>query len=133
MSPEIRIDGKLVADVPDQSGLHQALDGSPLWIDVSGIEASNRKQIIVLDGLVIGGKRIIGLTQEGKGNSNNSKKGGDRKSPTLEVTLHERPIRVTYSRWVRAGSNLADPRRCSYYEDRRTYYNPRWMRSHGRG
>ncbi len=128
MSPEIRKDGTLVANIPDETGLHYALDGSPLWIDVNGIEASNRRQTIVLDGLTVGGMRIVGLTQEGKGNSNNSKKGGDGKSPTLEVTLHERPIRVTYSRWVRAGSNLADPGRCSYYEDRRTYHNPRWIR-----
>ena len=130
MSPEIRKDGRIVADVPDETGLYQALDGSPLYVDVSGIDARNGKQLLRVEGLVIGGKRIVGLTQEGKGNSNNSKKGGDGKSPALEVTLHDRPIRVRYSRRVpRDNSSLAGPNEGSYrYEDRRTYYNPRWMR-----
>lgn len=120
MSPEIYIDNKLVADVPDETGLHQALDGSPLYVDVNGIDANSGRQILKIEGPAIGGKRIVGLTLEGKGNSNNSKKGGDGKSPTLEVILHERPIRITYKPLKYLGWN--------YQNHEGTYYNPRWIR-----
>ncbi|MDO8638869.1 MAG: hypothetical protein Q7R43_04805 [Candidatus Daviesbacteria bacterium] len=121
MSPEIRIDGKLVADVPDETGLYRMLDGRPLYVDVSGIEARNSKQVLILGGVAVGGRRLIGLTQEGKGSSSKTNKGGDGKSPTLEITLHDRPIRISYS------TNKWD------WRDRRSYYNPKWTRSNGRG
>lgn len=129
MSPEIKIYGQIVANVPDETGLYQMLDGSPLHVDVSNIEARNGKQVLLLEGPAIGGRRVIGLTQEGKGGTSKIKKGGDGQSPVLEATLHNRPIRVTYSREMRVYSNsLDDPKRSSRYEDRRTYYNPRWIR-----
>lgn len=81
MAPEISIDGQLVADVPDETGLHQALDGSPLYVDVSGIEARNNIQLLILEGLSVGGRRIIRLTQEGKGNTDHPKR-GDGKQPS---------------------------------------------------
>lgn len=132
MSPEIRINGKLVADVPDETGLHQMLDGSPLYVDVNGIEARNDKQIMILEGPNIGGRRIVGLTQEGKGSTANPKKGGDRKDPPLEVMLHGRPIRVSYHdrKWV-PHRTLGDPRGGGYMDSKRTYYNPRWIRGYG--
>lgn len=116
MSPEIRKDGKLVADVPDETGLYRMLDGRPLYVDLNGIEARNRKQVLVLGGVAVGGRRLIGLTQAGKGSSSKTNKGGDGKSPTLEVTLHDRPIRISYSPYKWSS------------EDKRTYYNPRWIR-----
>lgn len=129
MSPEIKIYGQVVANVPDETGLYQMVDGSPLQVDVTNIEARNNKQVLLLEGPAIGGKRVIGLTQEGKGGTSNTKKGGDGKQPSIEVTLNDRPIRVSYSRQVRPDySSLATPRRSSYYEDKRTHYNPRWVR-----
>lgn len=128
MSPEITIYGQVIANVPDITGLYQMLDGSPLHVDVTNIEARNTKQVLLLEGPAIGGKRVIGLTQEGKGGTSNTKKGGDGKQPSIEVSLNDRPIRVSYSRHVRSDySSLAAPR-SSYYEDRRTHYNPRWVR-----
>src|SRR3989344_6602724 len=97
MSPEIRINGKLVADVPDETGWHQALDGTPLHVDVDLIDACRKRQVINLTGSSVGGSRIVGLTLEGKGSSNKTRKGGDGKEPTLEVALHYRPVRVSYS------------------------------------
>lgn len=128
MSPEISIYGKVVANVPDETGLYQMLDGSPLHVDVSRIEVRNDKQILVLEGSAIGGRRVVGLTQEGKGSTSKTKKGGDGKQPPIEVTLHDRPIRVSYSRYVRADTYSLADRQSSYYEDRRTHYNPRWIR-----
>ncbi len=127
MAPEIYMYGKLVADVPDETGLHQALDGSPLYVDVSGIEARNGKQLLKVEGPAIGGKRIVGLTHEGKGNSSNSKKGGDGKEPILKVVLHERPIRVSYKDQIWHDSrSMGNNHGGQYIESRRTYYNPRW-------
>lgn len=129
MSPEIEIDGQLVADVPDETGLHQMLDGSPLHVDVSGIEATNSRQVIILEGPAIGGRRVVGLTQEGKGNSNNSKKGGDGEHPTLKVTLRDRPIRVSYNQRVEVDSvSLAPPRESRIIWRRITHHNPRWAK-----
>lgn len=129
MSPEIMINGKLVADVPDKTGSYQMLDGSPLYVDVSRIEARNSRQVIVLDGPVIGGRRVIGLSQEGKGDTNNPKRKGDRKDPALAVILHDRPIRISYRNWREVNNrSLAEPRGRSYVLDKRTYYNPRWIR-----
>lgn len=132
MSPQIRINGELVADVPDETGLYQALDGNTLWIDLSGIEARNSRQTVILEGSTIGGQRIVGLTHEGKGNSSDRKRGDD-KEPTLEVILQDRPIRVSYqdkywsepaSKWGMWGKG-----RLGHWEyPRRTYHNPKWIR-----
>ena len=129
MCPEIRINGKPIADVPDETGWHQALDGSPLYVNVDRIEASNGRQILGLEGFSVGGQRIVGLTQEGKGNSDNLKKGGDKKEPVLDVSLHHSPIRRTYTatEWNPSRS-LSEPGSRGYSRDvRRTDYKP-WRR-----
>ena len=126
MSPEIRRDGILVADVPDVTGLHQMLDGSPLYVDVSGIDAHQKSQRLILEGPAIGGRRIIGLTLEGLGDTAKRKRNGDQKEPRLEVSLKERPIRVTYS--AQEGYRQGEYR----YGPRESQYNPKWMRTSGR-
>lgn len=131
MSPEIRINGRLVADVLNETGWYQALDGSSLYVDVNLIEAKGSRQLLRLDGLSVGGVRVVGLTQEGTGNSGNAKKGGDRREPTLEVSLHDRPIRISYRDrvWHERPRTLAGPNGGGYYREvKRTYHNPRWMR-----
>lgn len=129
MSPEIRISGQLVASVPDESGLYEALDGTPLRVDSSGIEAKNGRQPLILEGTAVGGLRIVGLTQEGKGRSSDPQR-GDEKQPPLEVVLHHRPIRISYLDKVWHDSrSLGQPRGGYWTKARqRTYYNPRWMR-----
>lgn len=135
MSPEVKINGRLVADVPDETGWHQALDGTPLYVDVSLIEAKGNRQILGLNGLSVGGVRVVGLTQEGKGNSGNSKKGGDGKEPALDIALHDRPIRVSYS--PRIGepilvvTGMGDLYLGYRRGERRTLRNPRWVKGHG--
>lgn len=136
MSPEIRADGKLVADVPDETGDYLMLDGSPLHIDVDMLDAYQEKQLILLNGPAIGGKRIVGLTLEGRGNSGNTKKGGDGKEPSLDVTLHDRPIRVTYSPRIKGTERLVETSQgitlVGYARmSRNTLRNPRWTRGHG--
>jgi len=133
MSPEIKVNGVVIADVPDESRWYTANDGSQLLVDVSLIEARNRRQILVLQGDAVGGidvKRLVGLTQEGKGSSANINKGGDGKLPVIEATLQKHPIRVTYSHKIwKENHSLAGPNGGHYgYEDRRTVYNPWWMR-----
>lgn len=127
MSPEIRIDGQLVANVPDTTGSYQALDGSSLRVDSNGIEARNDQQVLILEGLVVGGLRIVGLTQEGKGCSSDRKR-GDGKQPSLEVLLHDRPIRVSYTRYEERDRYSFVPPHTYRDWSKRTYYNPRWMR-----
>lgn len=125
MAPEIYINNKLMADVPDETGLHQALDGSPLYVDVSGIEARNSRQTITLEGPIVGGKRLIGLTQEGLGDSANRKR-GDGKLPHITVALLNRPIRVSYKdkEWYEHTRTLAGPNDGGYYVYSKRTYEP---------
>lgn len=136
MSPEIRINGKIIADVPDDTGWHQARNGTPLYVDTDLINADEEKQIIKLIGSSVGGARIVGLTLDGRGDSRKTKKGGDAQSPDLEVTLWDRPIRVTYSPRVKGTEALVVANSFPYIgyhqEARRTLHNPRWVRGHGR-
>ncbi len=109
MSPEIRMNGELIADVPDDYGYYPTLDGnSHVLVDSRQIDANKTKQILILGGSAIGERRIIGLTNEGKGSSSNTKRGGDGKEPILDVILRDRPIkrvRNTYTSrnpmWIR--------------------------------
>ena len=124
MSPDIRIDGRLIASVPDETGCYLTIDGKPLYVNVDGIDAYAKRQRIILEAEEIGGKRELGLTHEGIGNS--STRRGDKKSPELDVRLLDRPIRVTYSE--RYTDVYADR---VWRGERRTRYNPRWIKGHG--
>lgn len=121
--------GKLIADVPDKTGIHLALDGSPLYIDVDGIETRNNRQVLIVAGPAVGGVRVIGLTQEGKGSTDLLRKGGDGKQPSIAAVLHERPIRISYQDRKRSENRSLSPApggRNTYIVEKRTYYNPRW-------
>lgn len=137
MSPEIRINGKLIADVSDETGNYETLDGNVVMLSMEGIEARNKRQVvgIYIPGVSGVGKnrlvRTVGLTQEGKGSSAKIKKGGDGQEPVIDVTLHDRPIRISYRDqvWVPHTRTLAGPNGGGYYREViRTYHNPRWMR-----
>ncbi len=136
MSPDIKVNGELVANVPDKTGIYETLDGNLVSLSMDGIEARNKRQVVRIlfhGGLVRDESlRVIGLTQEGIGSSANTKKGGDGKEPLVEVTLHDRPIRVTYNPrvWVNDEHLTGGPGSC-YYEERVTRHNPRWVRGHG--
>jgi hypothetical protein len=130
MSPEIKINGKLIADVPDETGLHKALDSSPLYVNVDHLDAHGERQLLIVEGPAISGRRLVSLTQEGVGSSD--RKGGDKKEPRLDAILHDRPIRVTYSPRVWPNDeHLTGGWGSYYYEDRVTRHNPRWVRGHG--
>ncbi len=133
MSPEIRIKGKIIADVPDDTGWHRARDGTPLYINTDSINADGEWQLIQLMGSSVGGIRMVGLTLDGRGESGKTNKGSDGKTPNLEVTLHDRPIRVTYNPrvWVN-DEHLTGGPESYYYKERVTRHNPRWVRGHGR-
>lgn len=135
MSPEIRNNGKLIADVPDNTGWYRALDGTLLNVDLDLIDVHKKTQIIKITGSSVGGLRVVGLTLEGKGNSDNSRKGGDGKEPTLEVTLRDRPIRVTYAPRVGDPIPVVTPYGGLYIGymkgEKRTLHNPRWVKGHG--
>lgn len=131
MSPEIRIDNKLIASVPDITGTYKTVNGQQLYVNVDGIHADNKVQIIILEGQEIGGKRVLGLTQEGIGKSDDLKR-GDQHSPVISIMLLDKPIRISYKRreWV-SSKSLGDPRGGQYREYKETYKNPRWTRGHG--
>lgn len=96
MSPEIKINDLLIADVPDETGWHRALNGSPLYVGVDGINVekdSKDHQIMILGSRMFGRERAIGLKLNGKGSSEDTKRGGDGKEPAIQVVLKERPIR----------------------------------------
>lgn len=137
MSPKIWVGENLVADVIDQTGWHQTLDEKPLYVNVDLIDASKQQQRIILESERIGGIRIIGLNQEGRGNSKSRR--GDKKHPPIRVELQERPIRVTYSPVI--GIETPDVYSMLWggleptpiRGPRETLMNPRWVRSKERG
>lgn len=134
MSPEIRhANGDLIASVIDETGWHETVKGNPLYVNVDGINAYGDWQPLIVETEEIGGRRLIGLTQQGLGNSADRKR-GDRKSPHITVALLDRPIRVSYRDmvWHERPRTLAGPNGGGHYEEhKRTYRNPRWVRGHG--
>lgn len=136
MSPEIKVKGTLLASVPDETGWYDLPSGGRIYVNVAGIAAYNKVQRIILEAEEVGGRRMIGLTQEGKGSSSDRKR-GDHLDPEVEVTLLDRPIRVSYSGNIRRewhnSRSLGTPRGGYWKEEvyKRTYYNPRWMKHHG--
>ena len=108
MSPEIRIGSKTIINVPDETALYETPSGKPLYVNTDLIDASTRshKHKIVIVSDAVGGTRVLGLTHEGIGRSDDPKR-GDGKLPIVSVKLHSIPIR--------------------YYG----YANPRWVRGHG--
>lgn len=124
LSPVISTGGRVVAIVPDETGIHRAHDGNLIYVDVDGIDADAKTQKIVVAGIEIGGRRDLVLTQEGIGNSND--RGGDKKSPEIDVELLDRPIRVTYSPLVRNKWGYPVGR-----GPRATQRNPRWIKANG--
>ncbi len=126
MSPEIKVNGEIIADVPDETGIYLARDLTPLYVDVDQIDARKERQVVKVVGSRVKGVRLVGLTLDGKGSSANTKKGGDGRESLIEVTLHDRPIRVTYTPVVDQDYNIGR------YGERVTRYNPRWVRGHGR-
>jgi len=133
MSPEIRnAKGGLIASVVDETGLYETVNGNPLYINVDGIDAYGNKQPLVLSSKEIGGRRVIGLTLEGLGDSADRKR-GDGKSPHITVVLLDRPIRISYRDkvWHERPRTLAGPNGGGNYEMyKRTYRNPRWIKGH---
>ena len=131
MSPEINVQGNLIAKVPDETGTYQTLRGKELYVNVDGIDASNKKQTVILKGDEIGGERVLGLTHEGIGNSEDPKR-GDQLLPTISISLLAKPIRVSYkrSKWA-SSKSLGNPRGGQYREYKETYKNPRWTKGHG--
>ncbi len=131
MSPEIKKDGIIIANVPDKTGTYVTINGISLYVNTDQIDAHNNKQQIALDCAEIGGKRVIGLTQEGKGKSSDLKR-GDGKLPEIDVVLNDRPIRVSYTRvqherYRPHGWGLwGEPSRTIKTVRKETYRNPNW-------
>lgn len=124
MSPEVKANGKVIANVPDETNTYETIAGKPLYVNVDGINADAERQPVIVEGEEVGGRREIGLTLQGIGNSNDRRR-GDKRSPEVEVRLSDRPIRVTYS-----------PLRSDGYggiwrDFRQTHKNPRWVLGHG--
>jgi hypothetical protein len=111
MSPEIRINGELFADVPDQTGVYQTLKGKCLYVNVDGIHPLNEVQQILIHSDELRGKRKIQLSPGGRGRQQL------RDDQQIEVTLRERPIRRS-SGWK--GSTSLQ-RRTSGWK------NPHWL------
>lgn len=133
MSPDIRIGKELVASVPDITGIHQMLDGSPLYVNVDGINGNNNRQTIIVEAAAIGGKRVIELTQQGIGTSSHPKR-GDGQEPKISIALSDKPIRISYRDrefirhpiWARP---CGAPDDGYYKETKRTYINPYWTQN----
>lgn len=131
MSPKIWINRNLVADVADETGWHQTLDGRPLYVNVDLIDAARQTQRLILEADRIGGLRIIGLTLDGKGNSQNHRR-GDGKNPLLSVELNEGPIRYTHGttpRWEGSSDVYGGGGEHPVSGPRQTDMNPRWVRN----
>lgn len=93
MPPEIYIDRKLVANLPDQDGIHQTEIG-PISVNLSGINPDKKVQEIELEGEGINGKRVIQLSKQGKGSQiiGAEQVGLVKRQKKLSVKLIEAPI-----------------------------------------
>lgn len=130
MSPEIRKNGELIADVPDDYGAYTDRDGKSLLVDSRQLDARGQVQRYIVEGPAVEGRRVVGLTLEGKGSSDSTKKGGDGQDPVIDIILHNRPIRLTTTERVlhERPRTLAGPNGDYYEKVRSTYRNPHWIR-----
>lgn len=124
MAPEIWIGEKLVAKVPDETGMHETLSGKPLRVNVDKIDAFNNTRII-LDAEEIGGKRVLDLSWDGTGEGQGSKRKG---KPPIRVVLLYRPIRTTVIRFTDGDESLYMEFDSDHKE---TYRNPYWVKKRG--
>ncbi len=130
MSPEIRVNNNLIANIPDETGTYKTFEGNIIYVNIDQIDADAKKQIIVLESNEIGGRRVLGLTHQGIGNSRDRKR-GDKKDPEISVSLLSKPIRVTFSKRIICDPTY-DP--LGLYDRRgpsQTVRNPRWIRGNG--
>lgn len=88
MAPEIWRGEKLVANVPDETGMHKTLSGKPLYVNVDLLDAFGSTRI-ELEAEEIGGKRAFNLDSDGTGEGRGSEK---KSKPPIRVVLLERPI-----------------------------------------
>ena len=78
MSPRLRIDNQIIADVPDTTGHHIALDGTTIFVDTGSIDVESRRRELVVQAPQLVGKaletrrtqdgtRVFQLDREGRG------------------------------------------------------------------
>jgi hypothetical protein len=130
MSPEIRVNNNLIANVPDKTGTYKTSNGGTMNVNVDQIDADAKKQIITLESDEIGGKRVLGLTHQGIGNSMDRKR-GDKKDPEISVSLLNKPVRITHNDRVidiAGGGPYDEGREDICHTERRTVKNPYWTR-----
>ncbi len=125
MSPEIRIDGQLIADTPDETGWHKTITGGDIYIDVDGIGAANLIQnLTIISPLIAGrpggnnerGERVVQLGPSGRGSQELPK------GRMLKVILKERPIRKSIQRTSGLRNGTTDI----------VWRNSHWTRPHAR-
>jgi hypothetical protein len=133
MSPEIIVNNNLIANVPDETGTYKTLNGGTIRVNVDQIDADAKKQIITLESDEIGGKRVLGLTHQGIGDSMDRKR-GDKKDPEVSVSLLNKPIRVTHNDRIDCNydqRNEWSTEEGPFHWERRTVKNPYWIRKDG--
>lgn len=131
MAPEIWVGEKLIASVPDKTGMHKTLSGKPLYVNVDKIDSMDpSRSRIELEAEEIGGKRGLYLDWDGTGKA----KGFEKKSkPPIRVVLLEKPICEMAPVWELPRSDL-DAFGVPVYSDadiklRRP--NPYWVKKRG--
>jgi len=132
MSPEIRINGELIADLPDETGHYQTPVGE-LYCNIDGIGQGEEAQEIILQGQRLNGKqgrktetglRKVQLSRKGTGSQQLSP------TETLEVSLRNQPIskdhKIGTMWWGKQGTCFTSPRKeLPIYVTR---YHPRWRK-----
>lgn len=138
MCPEIYIDKKLIADVPDKTGHYKTLDGKPLYVNVDGIHSENSVQTVIVEAEELAGRpraksangrREIQLSQVGIGmqqlRSPHPEKG--IAGPVMKVVLKNQPI--SWSSRQKYGEVIKD---IGNPKARYVQPHPRWQQGHGR-
>lgn len=132
MSPEIRKNGVLIANLPDQSGVYDTSIGT-LTLDLEGIDAHRgapyemKMSADWLRGRVgsstESGLRVVSLSASGKGRVT------IRGHEVLEVALKDVPIRRGYGRMVeRDCSGLGHSKHSLREWQGSTWMNPKWVK-----
>lgn len=140
MCPEVYINEKLIADVPDKSGQYTTVEGKPIYVNVDGIHSDNSAQTIIVEAEELAGRpgsrsengrREIQLSQVGVGKQQLRSPQPEKGiiGPMMKVVLKDRPIGwASRNKYGEKAKGLS----LEWGAARYIPPHPKWQQGHGR-